>query len=66
MDLPAKLQLYAQGVALDGLIHSPSLPESIAQIVVSLWEIGLMCQSLPICCNGAIKLPLLEQHPCTP
>ena len=65
-DLPAKLQLYAQGVALDGLIHSASLPERIAQIVVGLREVGLMCQRLSVCCYGPIKLPLLKEHPCTP
>ena len=61
---PAQLLLYAQRVALNGLIHAPSLPQGIAQVIVGLWEVGLMRQRLPICRNGTVQLPLLEEDSC--
>jgi hypothetical protein len=61
---PAQLQLYAQRVALNGLIHTASLPQGVAQVVVGLGEIGLMRQRLPICCNGSVQLSLLKEDPC--
>ena len=63
--LPAQLQLYTQSVALNGLIHTASLPQSIAKIVVCFRKVWLMRQSFSVCCNGAIKLTLLKEHPCS-
>ena len=61
---PAHLQLYAEGVTLDGLVHTPCLPQGVAQVVVGLWEVGLMRKRLSVCGYCAIQLPLLEEYPC--
>ena len=42
----------------------PCLPQSIAQVVVGLREVGLMRKRLSVCGYCAIQLPLLKEYPC--
>ena len=59
-----QLQLDAHGVALHRLLHAIGLPQSIAQVVVSLREVGLPGDGFLVRLDCLIQEPLLIVHAC--
>lgn len=59
-----KLELNAHGVAGNGFVCPPCLPQGIAQVVVGLREVGLPSNGFLVGLDGLVQLALLIEHSC--